>query len=172
MNKEQYLSKLKKMLPTDESNEIINDFEEHFATGMAEGKTEQEIIESLGDPVDIAKEYGYDESKDGKMSVGSRIVGLIGLLFFDILIGVSIILTLFSIWLALWTVVLGLVVSGIAAILGMFFIALPWYILLFGGISVLALAVLMGIGMIYLTIYSFKGLVWFANLHIKMVTGE
>ena len=172
MNKEQYLAKLKKMLPPDEANEIINDFEEHFATGLTVGKSEQEIIESLGDPVEIAKEYGYDNSKESQMSIGSRIIGLIGLIFFDILIGVSIILTLFSVWLALWSVVLALVVAGIGAILGMFFVALPWPLLLFGGISVLALAVLMGIGMIYLSIYSFKGLVWFAKLHIKMVTGE
>jgi len=172
MNKEQYLSKLKKMLPPDESSEIINDFEEHFATGLADGKTEQEIIESLGNPVDIAKEYGYDESKDNQLSMGSRIIGLIGLVFFDILIGASVVITLASIWLALWSVVIALVVTGVAAILGIFFIALPWYILLFGGIAVLALAVLMGIGMIYISIYSFKGLVWFAKLHIKMVTGE
>jgi len=172
MNKDQYLSKLKKMLPDYESQDIINDFEEHFSTGLAEGKTEEEIIQSLGDPMEIAKEYGYEDIKSPKSPVGGRVVALIGLIFFDLLVGISVIAALFSVWISLWSVVVSLLASGIFMIAGVFFIAFPWYILLCGGIATLALAVLFGIGMIYVSKYAFKGLVWYGRLHVRAATGE
>ena len=171
MNKEQYLSKLKKMLPEYESQDIINDFEEHFRTGMENGKTEEEIIQSLGNPVEIAKEYGYTEDRISKMSVGARVIALIGLIFFDLLIGISIIASLFSVWVSLWATVLALVVAGIASLVGMFFTPL-WYLALCGGLASLALSVLLGIGMLYVSKYAFKALVWYGKLHIRVASGE
>ena len=172
MNKEQYLSKLKKMLPEYESQEILNDFEEHFRTGAEEGKTEQEIIQSLGDPVDIAKEYGYVEDKVSKLPVGNRVIALIGLVFFDLLIAISVIASLFAVWISLWAVVVSLVVAGIASIISIFFGVGPWYVTIPGGIAILALSVILGIGMIYVTKYAFKGLVWYGKLHVRIATGE
>ena len=172
MNKEQYLSKLKTMLPEYDSQEILNDFEEHFKAGLEEGKTEQKIIESLGNPIDIAKEYGYEESIISKSPVGGRIIALIGLIFFDLLIGISIIASLFAVWISLWSVVVSLVATGITLIVGMFFVTIPWYILLCGGISLLALSVVLGIGMIYVSKYAFKGLIWYGKLHVRVATGE
>ena len=172
MNKDQYLSKLKKMLPDYESQEILNDFEEHFTTGFAEGKTEEEIIQSLGDPVEIAKEYGYKETITAKSPVGGRIIAFVGLIFFDLLVGISRIASLFSVWISLWSVVVALFTGGIALIAMMFIVAFPWYILLCGAIATLALGVLMGIGMIYVSKYAFKALVWYGRLHVRVATGE
>lgn len=172
MNKELYLTKLKKMLPEYESQEIINDFEEHFKVGLEEGKTEEQIIESLGNPIDIAKEYGYVDTDKSTLPVSNRVIALIGLIFFDLLFGIAIIGSLIAVWASLWVTVLSLVVAGIAMLVGMFLAPIPWYILLFGGISVLALSVVLGIGMIYVTKYAFKGLVWYGKLHGKIAAGE
>ena len=171
MNKQQYLSKLETMLPENESEDIINDFEEHFRTGLENGKTEDEIIQALGNPVEIAKEYGYTEDKISKMSVGTRVIALIGLIFFDLLIGISIIASLFAVWISLWSVVLSLVVVGIAGLVGMFLTSF-WYLSLCVGIASLALAVMMGIGMIYVSKYAFKALVWYGKLHVKVASGD
>lgn len=172
MNKEQYLNKLKNMLPEYESQEILNDFEEHFTTGLQEGKTEQEIIESLGNPMEIAKEYGYVEVDKSTLPVGTRVWALVGLVFFDLFIGIAIIASLFAVWISLWSVVLSLVAGGLASIVGTFAGLGPWYVTITGGIALLALSVLFGIGMIYVTKYAFKGLVWYGKLHIKAATGE
>ena len=172
MNKEQYLNKLKKMLPENESQDILNDFKEHFITGLAEGKTEQEIIESLGDPLEIAKEYGYVEDRVSKLPAGNRAIALIGLVFFDLIIGIPIIASLISVWVSLWAVVVSLVAAGIVAIIATFFALAPWYVTLTGGIAILALSVLLGIGMIYVSKYAFKGLVWYGRLHSRVATGE
>src|SRR5699024_12823016 len=59
MTKQQFLTALEKALhklPKEEKEEMIQDFEEHFAIGEAEGKSEQEIIAALGSPQQIAKE--------------------------------------------------------------------------------------------------------------------
>ncbi len=47
MNKRQFMDKLRQLIPPSEVNEILVDFEEHFATGLSEGKTEEEIVEAL-----------------------------------------------------------------------------------------------------------------------------
>jgi len=54
MNKQEYMYNLFEALrPFDEDvrNEIISDYEEHFADGLASGKTEEQIVEELG-PID------------------------------------------------------------------------------------------------------------------------
>ena len=51
MNKQEYMYNLFEALrPFDEDvrNEIISDYEEHFADGLANGKTEEQIVEELG----------------------------------------------------------------------------------------------------------------------------
>ena len=50
------LSKLLKKLPEEERIDILQDYEDHFAFGLEEGKTEEEIVKSLGSPSQIAKE--------------------------------------------------------------------------------------------------------------------
>lgn len=44
-------------LPAKERQEILQDYEEHFATGIEEGKAEEEICRALGDPKEIAQTY-------------------------------------------------------------------------------------------------------------------
>ncbi|MCQ2516431.1 MAG: DUF1700 domain-containing protein [Saccharofermentans sp.] len=63
MNRVEYINKLKSELGSmayNDVTEIINDIEDHFAAGIAAGKSEEVIAEGLGNPVDLAKEY-----KDG-----------------------------------------------------------------------------------------------------------
>lgn len=46
-----------KHLPQEEQNEILFDYEEHFRIGLEQGKTEEEIADSLGNPAIIAAQY-------------------------------------------------------------------------------------------------------------------
>jgi len=47
--------------PSQELDEIIYDYEEHFRNALSDGKTEEEIIGTLGDPFVIVNQYrsGY-----------------------------------------------------------------------------------------------------------------
>jgi len=59
MHKAQFMKKLERglrSLSPGVRREILQDFEEHFAIGAEQGKTEEEIAGSLGSPMQIAKE--------------------------------------------------------------------------------------------------------------------
>lgn len=63
MNKSEYLKKLTNELghmPYGDVKDIIQSMEEHFDEGVSEGRSEEEIASSLGDPSELALEF-----KDG-----------------------------------------------------------------------------------------------------------
>lgn len=65
MTENQFMSELEKALtalPIAERNEISLDIREYFADGRKDGKTEEEIALSLGNPIDIAKDLLADYS--------------------------------------------------------------------------------------------------------------
>ncbi|AJS58445.1 HAAS signaling domain-containing protein [Paenibacillus sp. IHBB 10380] len=59
MNKEVYLAEIRKyltILPKQEQDEILTDYEEHFEQARLRGRTESDTIQSFGEPHVIAKE--------------------------------------------------------------------------------------------------------------------
>lgn len=59
MNKELFLHALEQelsVLPEDEKEDVLGDLDEYFEEGMRDGKSEQEISESLGSPAAIASD--------------------------------------------------------------------------------------------------------------------
>ena len=60
MKKEDFLEilkdYLKKGFSEDEVTDILRDYEEYFVDGIIEGKSEIDIIQSLGSPKEIANE--------------------------------------------------------------------------------------------------------------------
>ncbi len=172
MNKKEFMQKLKQLLPEKDKRDILLDYEEHFLSGLTDGKTEEEIVKELGSPEEVAKEFGYT----GKAPVNYPIWAAIGLITFDIFIGISILATLFSIWASLWCIPLVTFLVGIGLTIGSIFTGLltffPWYILLTGGIASLAFSVLSCVGMIYVTKAFYLGLKWYVMLHIKIFSGK
>lgn len=67
LNKEEFLEilrdYLKRDFPENEVNDILRDYEEYFVDGLIEGKSNMEIISSLGSPKAIAKEL-VDQIKE------------------------------------------------------------------------------------------------------------
>lgn len=59
MNRMEFIALLEtnlSALPPEERAELLEDYEAHFSIGLENGKTEQEIAQELGDPVELAKE--------------------------------------------------------------------------------------------------------------------
>ncbi len=64
MNKSEFLNRLDKALGGmnwEEKKEVIYDYEEYFANAVAEGKTEEQAAEELGNPEEIALNYFQGE---------------------------------------------------------------------------------------------------------------
>lgn len=72
----EYLIKLEKALKSiseEDKKEILADYREHFEIGYEAGKTDQEIIESLGDPVELSKMYtALDATRKAHESKGVK----------------------------------------------------------------------------------------------------
>jgi len=67
MTKQEFLDTLSeglKNFPSNERNEILYDYEEHFRIGETSGKSDQKIISELGDPYMILSQYksSYDNN--------------------------------------------------------------------------------------------------------------
>lgn len=76
MNKEAFLHALEQKLtglPTEEKEDVLGDLDEYFEEGIRDGKSEEEIAESLGSPTSIAADIlsAYPEYADTERS-GSR----------------------------------------------------------------------------------------------------
>lgn len=59
MNRSEFLALLKvhlSPLPPEEQQELLEDYQNHFAFGLQSGRSEEEIVVELGDPAELAKE--------------------------------------------------------------------------------------------------------------------
>lgn len=166
-------------LPAETRRDILADFEEHFTTGQSLGKTEEEVARELGDPQALAGQYvEVPPQQAGSNSVVQSIFAALALLLFDVILVIPVFSSLLGIWVALWSVDLALAVSGLAGVVAS---AIPLWItmpslmaragMFFLAMAVVALAVLMGIGMVYVTKWSLKGLIGFVKAHVRIIKG-
>ena len=118
MTKQQFLTALEKALhklPKEEKEEMLQDFEEHFAIGASEGKSEQEIIAALGSPQQIAKEAttsnSYDQTSTN-MTTGNMMRTIwagIGIGFFNLVIVLGPFIAILGLILSGWILGISLV---------------------------------------------------------------
>lgn len=181
-----------------EVDDILADFEEHFAAGLAAGRSEEDVVAGIGDPADLAAQYADGaestsppsppppptgtaaEAPAPKVSaagVGRGVFAAIALLFFDLVFVIPILAALVSVVFALWAAALAIGAAGIACVVGVFFlpvvafVGLPGVFLIFLGVALLALCVLACIGMYYVS----KGFVLLVKAivvaHARIVKG-
>jgi uncharacterized membrane protein len=126
MNKEKFSRQLDlslKKLSSKERQDILQDYEEHFAIGLEEGKTEEEIAASLGSPSQIAKELlaSYHlEKVEATVSTGNiirAVWAVIGLGFFNLVIVLGPFLALLGIIFAGWAMGVGFVFAPLLVLI-------------------------------------------------------
>ena len=72
MKKEEYLNCIEQALKAydkDYVDEIIRDYEEHFQDALAQGKSEEEICDSLGNPEDVIQDSGTFRRDSWKIGI-------------------------------------------------------------------------------------------------------
>ncbi|WP_018661692.1 DUF1700 domain-containing protein [Heyndrickxia acidiproducens] len=181
MNKKQFLSKLDsslKRLPSNERQDILQDFEEHFTIGMQEGKTEEQISSLLGSPHQIAKDmvasYHLDRVET-TATIGNIIRAVwatIGLGFFNLVIVLGPFIALTAVIVAGW-------VSGLAFIASplLVFVSLILYpdtfelFNLFISMLICGLGFFIVIGMYFATRTLAQGFVRYLRFNVKLVKG-
>ena len=130
MTKKEFLNHLTHQLTVlseAERHDILNDYEEHFVAGYELGKSDEEIINSLGTPETIAKEILEDTEVEILASTqvdttSQRNIGaLIALLMFHALFGFWV---LFAASMAIGSLLFASVVMLASPIL--YLVAIPW----------------------------------------------
>ncbi len=183
MNKQSFINQLKRELgPLKQSTklEIMGDIEEHFASGQASGKTEEQLAQELGSPKELAQQYIQQAEENERAAISTGAVGRtllasVGLFLLDVMIMIPIIVSLFAVIVSLWTVPLSLGVTAIALILlpllAFMGFTIPYWICIILAIALTALAVAFAIGMIYLSKYFFLMVAAYAKAHYKIIKG-
>jgi uncharacterized membrane protein len=164
-------------LPPQAINDIVADYEAHFAEGMANGRTEAEVAEALGDPSRLAGELRaeaglrqWEAQKNPSGAVGA-VFALIGLGALDLLIVLPVLMGVIGALLGLAVAVIAVFIAGGVAFAAGPFVDPP------GGT---AAAVFMGLGLIsgslsggaVLTLISIglvNLLVWYTRLHYRLI---
>jgi len=156
MNKSEFMQILNKELINNKVNdidEILTEFEEHFAYKLEEGRSEEEVIRKIGNPVDIAKDY-LNTSKTEKRP--NKAVLKVGLVLIDFWVYLMFLLFWLSVFvLGVFTItlcVLGVLLITSANLYHLL-PSMPYISSLILGISALALMVVSGIGTIHLSLY-------------------
>lgn len=156
MTKKQYLEELKRELENnnvEEIEDILSEYEEHFAFKAEEGFTEEEIAKKLSSPKDIAKEYASCSVNNGKSGKTLKVVGLS---FLSV--------PLACVYILMWASVIALGGFAVACLaLGVSLITslniaglipyMPYFPSLVLGIACLGLSVLSAVGTYYMFAY-------------------
>lgn len=129
MNKAEFINKLSKALrgiPESERQDIISDYEEHFNIGIEEGRTEEEISESLGNPNKLSKQlnanFFIDKAgeKNTPGNISRAIFASVGLGFFNLVFVLGPFLAIIGVIIAIWASSIAMVVSGLGLFIGPF----------------------------------------------------
>lgn len=181
MNKNQFLTELDialKQISVDERQDILQDFEEHFAAGLGEGKTEEEITAGLGSPQQIAKEMlatYHIEKVETTATTGNvfrAVWAVIGLGFFNLVIVLGPFIALIGILFAGW-------VAGISFIASPLLVLFDWILNpetfelfnVFFSLGLAGLGLFIVIGMFFATRVLINGFIRYLKFNTKLVKG-
>ncbi|WP_339257783.1 DUF1700 domain-containing protein [Paenibacillus sp. FSL R5-0713] len=144
MNRQQFMQAMEihlRPMEPQERAELLADYDQHFELGLREGRLEEEIARELGQPEEIAKEalgdrydahtpgsdafYAptYQEMRSPRNSTKAtrNFFTAIGLLFLNLILGIPLGLTLWSVWLTIASLSL-LVLAPVAAVVDFVFL--------------------------------------------------
>ena len=184
------LKKNLKGLSEDDKNEILSDYSEHFRLGKESGKSEDDIIESLGDPAQIGKSSRVEllvdlaEKESAAGNVFKAIMASFSLGFFNIVFILGPYLGLVGVMIGLWATAVSVMISGVVTSLSVIFwpiitLLVPYAMypsgfgvklaMFLAGIVLFSLGSLATIGMVKLTKLFYSGTVKYLQSNLKII---
>ena len=156
MNKQQFLSELTRELQerkVPDVEEILADYEEHFACKLAEGRAEEEICRRLGLPADLAEEYGEQGAERPKSGRAWARTGVVLLWILFVMVDIL-----------MWAAALAVIGTAVCSLaLGIFLLtswnpggilpAMPYWCAACLAVAAVGLAMLSGSGSVLLVRY-------------------
>jgi uncharacterized membrane protein len=178
-------NKLKK-LEQSERKDILADYNEHFISGLEEGRTEEEIAETLGNPALLAKAQIAEnmtnkaESEKNLGNIIQAVLATFSLSLFNIIFIIGPFFGLLGGMVGLWAGAVSLALSGVGTLGGLIFSSfvreqamtsgLSIWFFIFAGIGASCLGGLASIGMWYLSKWFSTATLKYVKLNIRIVT--
>ncbi len=192
MNKKHFMDILSanlKGIPREEKFDIINDFEEHFAIGKENGRSEEELTEALGDPKLIAKQMNASslikkaEETTSASNIAQAIFASIGLGVLNIIFLLGPFIAVIAVILALFTSAIAITAAGITGFFGSIFsplfsnyinssILINPAVGIFTFLGIGAFGGLFFIGDVYLAKYTYRLTVRYLKFNMRVITGR
>ncbi|EIZ78401.1 hypothetical protein WSK_3020 [Novosphingobium sp. Rr 2-17] len=180
MKRNEFIRRLKAGLsgmPQDDIDEITSDYEEHFAAGAAEGRSEEEVAHALGNPSRLARELRFEagfrnwESARSPSSAWGAILAFMGLATIDILILMPIVLPVLGVMFGLFLAALAVFIGGGFVLIVGPFSAFPGGILvaILTGLGMMSAAVAAAALLSIIGIWIINALMWFGRLHYRVL---
>lgn len=179
MTKEQFLKQLEaslKRLSLEERTDILQDYEEYFALGMEEGKSEQEISASLGNPRQIAKEllasYHLDqvEQTTSAGNIMRAVWAVIGLGFFNIVIVLGPFLALLGLVFSGWMMSVAFILAPFGILINLIIGELRVFDVFFS-LGLCGIGIFIAMGMFVATKVLTKGFIRYLKFNVSLVKG-
>ena len=190
MNKKDFMYKLSLYLggiPEEDRQDVISDFEEHFKEGLAEGRTEEEIAGSLGDPKSLANQFKASilvseaEKTTSAINIIRAVFATLGLGFLNLVFILGPFIAIAVIPVALFAIAIAITAAGIttffAAIFGPMFlqyftVLINPAVAIFGSIGVTCFGILFFVGGIYLAKLLYRLFVRYIKFNLRIITGK
>lgn len=180
MSRQAFLNRLREGLrdmPAGAADDIIADYEAHFAEGEAAGRTEAEVAAALGDPGRLARELKAEaglkqwEANRNPSAAANAIFAVLGLGAIDVLILLPILLSIAGTLFAF--AIVGVVLFGV----GGFLFAIGPFVgvghdigaVMLAGLGVMAGGTSLGALTALATIGFVNALVWYGRLHMRLL---
>lgn len=188
MTRQEFLDTLSKSLKVseEEKKDIIYDYEEHFTIGLGNGKSEEELINELGDPKTIAKQYTaaqhLQRAKDAPSTknIFSAVLSAVSLGFFNLVFVLGPFLGLVGLIIGLFGASCGITIGGIGLMFGTLLepifpnfinigISIPYSSLFLFGIGTTALGILCFIGSYYTAKFFYNIIIKYLKWNLNII---
>lgn len=180
MTRQGFLDRLRANLrgrPPHTVDDIVADYDAHFAEGLAAGRTEAQVAEALGDPDRLARELRaqatiqrWEEDKNPAAAFGA-IIALLGLGALDIFILLPILVTVIGVLSTLYLVAGGVLIGGVGTmIFGPFVASGGVFAVILFGLGLTAAAICALAAMTLISVGLVNALIGYGRLHFRLLT--
>lgn len=181
MGRSEFLKQLEASLvkiPERDRQDMLYDFEEHFTIGLENGKSEEEVVKELGDPLMIAKDLIADyriieaENNRSVSNITRAMLATISLSFFNVVFLLGPIIGLIGVYIGLCVTAVVITISPLLVVFWAIFTGFEDFMIqFFISIILCALGILLSVAMIYVGKFFYSLILRYIKFNVKVIQG-